>query len=49
MPPARTAILDGFDRLWLNGEDRRQLWSERKRRLQTLIEKLPPAATCVIN
>jgi bifunctional non-homologous end joining protein LigD len=39
-----------FDLLWLNGKDLRpQPWSERKSRLQALIEKLPPAAARVID
>ena len=43
-------IYKAFDLLWLNGKDLRpQPWSERKRRLQTLIENLPTAAASVIN
>ena len=43
-------IYKAFDLLWLNGKDMRPLpWSERKSRLQALIEKLPRAAASVID
>ena len=43
-------IYKAFDLLWLNGKDLRPLpWSERKRRLQELIEKLPTAAASVVE
>jgi bifunctional non-homologous end joining protein LigD len=43
-------IYKAFDLLWFDGEDMRPLpWSERKNRLQALIEKLPAAAASVIN
>jgi bifunctional non-homologous end joining protein LigD len=43
-------IYKAFDLLWLDGEDLRPLaWSERKRRLQDLFDKLPPAASDVLN
>ena len=43
-------VYKAFDLLWLNGEDLRPLpWSERKSRLQELIEKLPTAAASVVE
>ena len=49
-PDARQDVYKAFDLLWLDGDDLRPLaWSERKRRLQELIEKLPAAATSVLK
>ena len=43
-------IYKAFDLLWLDGKEMRPLaWSERKDRLQHLIDKLPAAAASVIN